>query len=318
VSHAKPRLSTFSRLLLVQRVLSGRPVAHVAKEMGVSRATAHKWLRRFREEGPDGLQDRSSRPHHTPHRLPAAVERRVLAERAKQRAGAITLAWQLGLNPSTVGRVLRRHQVPLLSWLDPITGVLIRGTRSSHERYEYPHPGGLIHIDVKKLGKIPPGGGWRIHGRSGMPRRRGRKYDFVHSAVDDHSRLAYSEIHNDERAGTCAEFLERALAFFAAHGVAVERVMTDNAWSYKNSNTWRETLARWGARAVFIKPHCPWTNGKVERFNRTLQTEWAYRHVWTSNNQRSRALTRWLRHYNHTRRHHALGGQTPISRLSTT
>ena len=318
MSHAKPRLSPFSRLLLCQRVLAGRPVAHVAAEMGVSRATAHKWLRRFREEGPDGLQDRSSRPLSCPHRLSPQQEQRVLVRRAKHRQGALLIALELGLNPSTVGRVLRRHEVPLLSWLDPTTGVLIRGQRSSGERYEYDQPGGLIHIDVKKLGKIPHGGGWRVHGRSEEVRGRGNGYDYVHSAVDDHSRLAYSEIHDDEQALTCSGFLTRALAFFAAHGITVQRVMTDNHLSYRRSNSWKAILTARGISHIFIKPHCPWTNGKVERFNRTLQREWAYRQPFTSNEQRRRALSRWLKHYNHKRHHLALAGLPPISRVSTT
>lgn len=318
MSHAKPRLSQFSRLLLCQRVLGGRPVAHVAAEMGVSRATAHKWLRRFREEGPEGLADRSSRPLRSPHRLSAQLERKVLACRVRNRQGALLIALELGLNPSTVGRVLRRHQVPLLSWLDPTTGVLIRGQRSSGERYEYDTPGGLIHIDVKKLGKIPDGGGWRAHGRSEKVRGRGIGYDFVHSAVDDHSRLAYSEIHDDETGATCTAFLARALAFFAAHGVAVQRVMTDNHMSYRNTNSWKALTAERGVSQIFIKPHCPWTNGKVERFNRTLQREWAYRKPFTSNNQRRRALARWLEHYNTQRPHLAIGGLPPISRVSMT
>jgi len=299
-------------------VLAGRPVAHVAKEMGVSRATAHKWLRRFREEGAEGLADRSSRPHTCPHRLSERVERKVLARRASKRQGALLIGLELGLNPSTVGRVLRRHQVPLLSWLDPTTGVLIRGQRSSAERYEYDAPGGLIHVDVKKLGKIPNGGGWRAHGRSEEVRGRGIGYDYVHAAVDDHSRLAYSEIHDDELGQTCTEFLERALAFFATHGIAVQRVMTDNHMSYKRTNSFKTLLGDRGISHIFIKAHCPWTNGKVERFNRTLQREWAYRQPFTSNEQRRKALSRWLKHYNHKRHHLALAGLPPISRVSTT
>jgi transposase len=322
VPNAKPRLSSFSRHLLVQRVLSGRPVAHVAAEMGVSRATAHKWVRRFREEGLPGLADRSSRPHHTPHRLASRLEDKVLRVRREQRVGATTIARQLGLNPSTVGRVLRRQHVPLLSWLDPTTGVLIRGQRASAERYEYSAPGGLIHVDVKKLGKIPAGGGWKTHGRAIGKTSAQKKakigYDFVHSAIDDHSRLAYSEIHDDERADTCAAFLDRALAFFAAHAVTVERVMTDNALAYRHGSNWKLVLEHWHVRHIFIKPHCPWTNGKVERFNRTLQIEWAYRRPWTSNDQRRRGLSPWLQHYNQTRPHTALHGRPPISRLSTT
>jgi transposase InsO family protein len=269
------------------------------------------------------LEDRSSRPHRTPHRLPARVERQILRRRATRRVGAATLAAELGLNSSTVGRVLRRHDVPLLSWLDPTTGVMLRGQRSSAERYEYDAPGGLVHVDVKKLGRIPDGGGWRAHGRSEVVRGRAQKhgkigYDYVHSAVDDHSRLAYSEIHDDERGSTCAAFLDRASAFFAAHGVAVQRVMTDNAFAYRHSNDWHAVLTAYGTRQIFIKPHCPWTNGKVERFNRTLQVEWAYRRPWTSNDQRRRALATWLKHYNQRRPHTALAGLPPITRVSTT
>jgi hypothetical protein len=291
--------------------------------MGVSRATAHKWLNRFREEGTEGLTDRSSRPRTCRHQLSPRDEKRILRCRQDTLQGALLIALELELNPSTVGRVLQRHQVPLLSWLDPTTGVLIRGQRSSHERYEYDAPGGLIHVDVKKLGKIPDGGGWRVHGRSEKVRGRAQKhrklgFDFVHSAVDDHSRLAYSEIHDDEKAASCTAFLARALAFFASHGIAVQRVMTDNHFSYKNNNSWKALIADRGIKHIFIKAHCPWTNGKVERFNRTLQREWAYRRPFTSNEQRRKALSRWLKHYNHKRRHLALGGLPPISRVSTT
>ena len=323
MSNAKPMLSPFSRQLLCERVLSGRPVSHVAKEMGISRATAHKWLRRFEDEGPAGLVSRSSRPHRSPHRLSPRLEARVLARRNRERQGALLIALALGLNPSTVGRVLRRHQVPLLSWLDPTTGVLIRGQRSGAERYEYPTPGGLIHVDVKKLGKIPDGGGWRMHGRGSHAGGQSSKtvrigFDYVHSAIDDHSRLAYSEIHDDELAPTCSGFLARALAFFDAHEITVERVMTDNAFAYRHSNSWKALLADRGIKQIFIKPHCPWTNGKVERYNRTLQREWAYRRPWTNNQQRRRGLTRWLQKYNHQRPHLAIGGLPPISRVSTT
>ena len=261
----RPRLSAFSRLLLVQRVLAGQPVAHVATSMGVSRATAYKWLRRFHEEGADGLQDRSSRPQHRPNQLSPELERKVLDARAEHRLGPVRLAALLDLNPSTVGRVLRRRRVPLLSHLDPTTGVLLRGQRSSDVRYEYTEAGGLVHIDVKQLGRVPDGGGWRAHGRSEKVRGRAQKhgkigYEYVHSAVDDHSRLAYSEIHDDQRGDTSAAFLHRALAFFARHGVAVRRVMTDNAFAYKYSLAWKQVLLSRGIKHLFIKPHCPWTN----------------------------------------------------------
>jgi len=169
-------------------------------------------------------------------------------------------------------------------------------------------------MDVKKLGRIPDGGGWRAHGRRDEVRGRGIGYDYVHSVVDDHSRLAYSEVLADEKGATCAGFLTRAADYFALHGITrIERIMTDNAWAYRYSL--RDVVADLGARQLFIKPHCPWQNGKVERLNRTLQTEWAYRQVFTSNAERAAALAPWLEYYNNERRHRALGGQPPISRL---
>lgn len=314
----RARFSSHTRLLIVQRVLAGRAAAHVAKEMGTSRTTVYRWLRRFQAEGLAGLADRSSRPHTRPGQLPDEVEQRVLQVRREQRLGPVRIAQRLDLNPATVGRVLARHRVPLLRHIDPTTGVLLRGRRGSAERYEYDQPGGLIHVDVKKLGKIPDGGGWRAHGRGKVARSRGNGYDYVHSAVDDHSRLAYSEALDDERADTCTAFLARALAFFAAHGVVVQRVMTDNAFAYRHGNAWKALLAHRGIRQIFIKPHCPWTNGKVERFNRTLQTDWAYQQPFTSNTQRRQALTRWLVEDNEHRPHRALNGHPPISRVSPT
>ena len=178
-------------------------------------------------------------------------------------------------------------------------------------------------MDVKKIGRIPDGGGWRAHGRQASSTSRDRKngpgYDYVHSAVDDHTRLAYSEIHPDERADTTAVFVEQALAFFAAHGITrVERIITDNAWSYRHGNKLRQLLTDRDIKHKFIKPHCPWQNGKVERFNRTLATEWAYRQVFTTNAERTAALPDFLDYYNHRRRHTALGGHPPTSRLSPT
>lgn len=188
-------------------------------------------------------------------------------------------------------------------------------------RYERDRPGELVHVDVKKLGKIPQGGGWRAHGRAATARDRNKRigYDYVHSMVDDHSRLAYSEIHDDEKAATCAGFLRRAAAYFAAMGITrIERIMTDNALAYRHGRAFTDAVAELGAVQKFIKPHCPWQNGKVERFNRTLQTEWAYRHVFTSNQARRDALAPWLHTYNTERRHSALGGLPPISRVSPT
>ena len=228
---------------------------------------------------------------------------------------AVKFGPELGLPARTVSRILRRHQVPHLRELDPMTGQLIRSSKATAIRYEREAPGELVHMDVKKLGRIPDGGGWRAHGRSEQVRGRGNGYDYVHSLVDDHSRLAYSEVLADEKGATCAGFLGRAAAYFAAHGITrIERLMTDNAWAYRYSL--REICAQHGIRQKFIKPHCPWQNGKVERLNRTLQTEWAYRQVFTSNAERSAALAPCLEYYNTRRRHTALDGLPPISRLS--
>ncbi len=218
---------------------------------------------------------------------------------------------------STVGRVLARHRVPPLAQCDPVTGQVIRATRRSANRYEHPYPGSLVHVDVKKLGRIPDGGGWRAHGRSEQVRGRGIGYDYVHAAIDDHSRLAYVEIHDDEKTSTCARFLTNAAAYFAAHGIArIERVITDNAFAYRPGTGFAMAVARLGARQKFIRPHCPWTNGKAERLNRTFATEWAYARVWTSNTERAAALPRWLEHYNMNRPHLGIGGIRPIDRVN--
>ena len=320
MSHANARLTVHGRRLIVERVGSGHRPADVAAQLGCSRATVYKWLRRHREEGLAGLADRPSRPHRCPHRTSPAIEARILECRRLHRRGAGWIAAELGLCASTVGRVLARHGVLQLSRLDTLTGAPVRRGPMSALRYEREHPGELVHIDVKKLGRIREGGGWRVHGRAAAPSSRGRLgYDYVHSAVDDHSRLAYSEIHPDERGETCAGFLARAAAFFRSHGITrIQRVMSDNAFSYRHSRAFAAALAEIGARHVLIRPHCPWTNGKVERFNRTLLREWAYSRVFDSNAERAGCLPDWLLHYNTRRRHSSLGGLPPISRLSTT
>jgi transposase InsO family protein len=277
-------------------------------------------VRRFDDEGWDGLEDRSSRPHSHPTRTPAAVERAVLDERDSGRRGPDWIAAEIGVPARTVTRILRRHGRPRLHECDPLTGQVIRASKNTAIRYERERPGELIHMDVKKVGRIPPGGGWKAHGRSmgsSSAKKKARiGFDYVHSAVDDHSRLAYSEILPDEQGPTCAEFLARAAEAFAAHGIArIERVMTDNHWSYTKSTDIAQVLHDLDAKHVLIKPHCPWQNGKVERFNRTLQIEWAYRQVFTSNDERSAALGPWLDFYNTERRHTALDGQPPISRV---
>jgi transposase InsO family protein len=311
-------------LLLVDRVRrQGWAVAHAAKAMGISRQCAHRWVKRYDAEGEAGLVDKSSRPHRSPNRTPVTVERRVVELRREQRRGQDWLGPELGVPPRTVSRILRRHDVAYLRECDPLTGAVIRASKTTAVRYERDRPGELVHMDVKKIGRIPDGGGWRAHGRhmgSTSAKKRARVgYDYVHSLVDDHSRLAYSEILADEKGSTAAAFLTRAAAYFAEHGIdRIERVMTDNHWSYRRSTDMAQAIEDLDARHVFIRPHCPWQNGKVERYNRTLQTEWAYRQIFTSNQQRADALDPWLHTYNTARRHTALGGKPPISRLSPT
>jgi transposase InsO family protein len=291
--------------------------------MGVSRQCAHRWVARFDAEGEAGLLDRSSRPHRVPSRTSPEIEAVVLAARAEHRRGQDWLGPELGVPARTVSRILRRRQVPKLCTCDPMTGEVIRASKTTAVRYERARPGELVHMDVKKIGRIPDGGGWRAHGRemgsTGAQKRNRIGYDYIHSVVDDHSRTAYSEILGDEKAATCAAFFARAVQDFASRGIPViEAVMTDNHWSYTRSNDLAAILEDLGATHVLIKPHCPWQNGKVERFNRTLQSEWAYRQPFTTNTERAQALAPWLTDYNTRRRHSALGGHPPISRLPPT
>jgi len=267
--------------------------------MGISRKCVRTWLDRHAREGEEGLRDRSSRPHSSPRRTTVGTERRILRLRERERQGPDRIGARLGVATRTVSRVLARHGVPPLSALDPLTGTVIKASKTTAVRYERDRSGELVHMDVKKIGRIPDGGGWRVHGRAQREATRDRNtkigYDDVHSLVDDHSRLAYSEIHPDEKGPTCAAFLTRAITYFASHGITrIERLMTDNAWAYRWSL--RAVRAQHGIRQKFIKPHCPWQNGKVERLNRTLQTEWAYHRAFTSNTERATALAPWLEH----------------------
>jgi transposase InsO family protein len=226
----------------------------------------------------------------------------------------------VGVPASTISAVLARAGMPRLAEVDRLTGEVLRGRRHSERRYERAHPGELLHIDVMKLGRIPDGGGWRVHGRAATVDHRHKPtpigFDYVHVAIDDHSRAAYVEVLPDERVTACAGFLTRATAWFAAHGIVVRRVLTDNAMSYRRGNAWIAACTDLGIARRFIQPGHPWTNGKAERFNRTLRTEWAYATGWTSNDQRTAALDAWLEHYNTARSHSALGGHPPISRLA--
>ena len=322
MSHGNARLTPHGRLLIVQRHRAGWPKAHIAAAMGVSRKCVRTWIERFAEEGEAGLRDRSSRPHHMPSKTPAELERRIVELRQRERRGPDWIGAELGASPRTVSRVLARHGQPRLAMLDPITGEVIRSSKVTAVRYEREQPGELVHMDVKKLGRIPEGGGWRGRGQlvSNHATKKDKTkigFDYVHSLVDDHSRLAYSEILPDEKGPTCAAFLARGIDYFAVHGITdIERLMTDNAWAYRYSL--RELCAAAGINQVFIRPHCPWQNGKVERLNRTLLAEWAYRRVFLTNDERSAALAPWLEHYNTRRRHSALGGHPPISRLLPT
>jgi len=297
------------RLLLVERVLElGWTVTMAADAQGCSAATGYKWIRRFRAEGHEGLNDRSSRPHRSPLRRSAARDQAILDRREATLQGPHRIAWALGEAPSTVHRVLRRLGAPRLADIDRPSRVVVR--------YERDRPGELIHVDIKKQGRIPTGGGWRVHGRAAVDsRHRGDGYDFIHAAVDDRSRLAYAEILADERKETASGFMTRAIGFFAERGITVERVLTDNGSCYR-SREFACTLADAGVGHRFTRPYRPQTNGKVERFNLTLKWEWAYARAYESNDSRTAELERWLHHYNYHRPHMAHEGRTPISVLN--
>lgn len=321
MSHRNARLTVHGRQMIVDRHQAGWKQAHLAAAMGVSRKCVKKWIDRYEVEGRAGLHERSSRPHVMAGKTSAEVEQRVLAARAEHREGPDVLSPKVGVAARTLSRILRRHGVPYLRECDPMTGEVIRASKTTALRYEKERPGELVHMDVKKLGKIPDGGGWKAHGRAATNADKHKRvkigYDYVHSMVDDHSRLAYSEVLPDEKGVTCAAFLARAAAYFATFGITrIERLMTDNAWAYKWSL--RQVCSNLSISQVFIKPHCPWQNGKVERFNRTLATEWAYRQAFTSNHDREAALAPWLQTYNTERHHSALRGLPPISRLTPT
>jgi transposase InsO family protein len=320
VAHANARTTLHARKLIVARVAAGHRPGEVAKQLGISRQTVYKWVRRFRTEGEAGLADRSSRPHSMPRQTPPEAVERIVAARITHHAGPVRLAALVGVPASTIGAVLARTGMPRLAEVDRLTGELLRGRRHSDRRYERAAPGDLLHVDVMKLGRIPDGGGWRVHGRAATVDHRHKPtpigFDYVHVAIDDHSRLAYVEVLPDERVDACAGFLTRAVGWFADHHVTVARVLTDNALSYRRGNAWITACTDLGIGRRFIQPGHPWTNGKAERFNRTLRTEWAYATAWTSNGQRTAALDGWLEHYNTARSHSALKGQPPISRLA--
>jgi len=310
--HRNAPLTPEGRLRLCYLIEDGWTVAAAAESFRISRQTAHKWWRRYQESGEGGLSDRSSRPRRCPTKTSAKVERRVVALRRRHQLGPARLAERAGIPASTLHRIWQRHGVSRLSDLERRSGRVIR-------RIETSRPGELVHVDVKKQAKIPKGGGWRVNGmskrnRNGMAGRPKGGYAFIHSAVDAYSRLAYSEVHENEQAVTAIAFWRRARAFFASYGITVERVMTDNGKCYISRDFGAELVNAHIAHTR-TKPYCPRTNGKVERYNRTLLNEWAYARPYRSEVARTRALDKWLHMYNHHRHHTAIGGP-PVSRVN--
>jgi transposase InsO family protein len=325
VVHRNAPLTETGRLRLARCIVDDKwPIARAAERFQVARSTATKWSQRYRELGPAGMVDRSSRPHSSPRRTPQPVVRRIVHLRWKKRLGPVAIAARVGLAPSTVHRILVACRINRLWHVDRVTGEPIR-------RYEKTRPGELVHVDIKKLGNIPDGGGWRKLGRDqgdrnsgahrdpARPRKVGGRpnlgYCYVHSAIDDYSRLAYSEALDDETAATALAFWGRARAFFAGHGITVERVLTDNGSAYRSS-AWRDAHTQLGIGHSRTRVRRPQTNGKVERLNRTLLEEWAYKRLYTTEKGRRAALSGWLHHYNHHRPHTALGNLPPISRCT--
>lgn len=325
--HPNAPLTVEGRRRVCKRVDDGRPICHVAAEAGIARQTLGRWYARWQIEGEDGLQDRSSRTLESPNQTDADTEARVCALRREHKVGPVQLAGKLAdesivLPASTIYRILVRHGISRLRDLD-VSG---EDLREPVHRYEWDRPGDMIHVDVKKIGRIPDGGGWRVHGRgsaqhkaSGRAKSAGAKagYVYLHSAVDDHTRLAYTEELLDEKGGTAAGFWDRAVKFFKRHGIKkIRRVITDNGSCYR-SFLFNAALARSRTRHKWTRPYRPQTNGKVERYQRTLAREWAYQQAWSSNAERGAALQAFLDRYNYTRPHTALKGRPPASRLPT-
>ncbi|HET9654916.1 MAG TPA: IS481 family transposase [Kineosporiaceae bacterium] len=315
MSHRNAPLSPTGRLRLARCIVDdGWPLRRAAERYQVSVTTAQRWAGRYREHGKDGMQDRSSRPRHCPRQLPVRTERRILGLRVSRRWGPARIAYRLRLNPATVHKVLTRYGVPPLAWTDPATGARLRA-KPKPRRYEHEAPGDLVHVDVKKLGRIPDGGGHRVHGRAkGNRLKKSAKPGtaFIHNAVDDHSRLAYCEILADERKETASAFWKRAEAYFASCGITVKRVLTDNGSAYR-SKAFADALGEVAHKRT--RPYRPQTNGKVERFNRTLEQEWAYARPYTSESERVAAFPEFLHTYNHHRGHTALKGASPADRV---
>ncbi|TVU57617.1 IS481 family transposase [Paenarthrobacter nitroguajacolicus] len=329
MSHSNAILAPAGRLKLARCVVNDHwPLRRAAERFNVSVPTAARWAKRYVEFGEAGMQDRPCRPLSCPHRSAMRTERRVVGLRTSKRWGPARIAYHLHLNISTVHRILRRYHCPPLRFTDRSTGIRIR--REHAHRYEYTQPGEMIHVDVKKLGRIPDGGGHRSLGRvageanararnlsEGARKNRGllRGFTFIHHAVDDHSRYVYSEICPDETKETAAAFMRNAIAAFAAHGVKIQRVLTDNGSCYR-SRLFAQTLTEAGIRHKRTRPYRPQTNGKVERFNRILLEEWAYARHYTSETERQACYLDFIEHYNRSRPHTALKGASPASRVN--
>lgn len=308
MGHPRTKLTVFGRQLLIIRVETlGWPVAHAAAMQGISRATAYKWLRRYRSDGEAGLLDRSSRPHRSPRALSADQVQAIVAARIERRWGPHRLAPLTGHPRSTVYAALRRAGLSRLRDADRPTGIPVR--------YVACHPGALVHQDHKKLGRVPDGGGHRVHGRAAAPDRHLRVgYDHFEVVVDDRSRVAFVVPVPDERPASAARALELAALQFARLGVRIERVLTDNGGPYR-SHLYAASIDRLGARHKRTRPYRPQTNGKAERFIKTMLAEWAYARPYRSNDERLAALAGWVDSYNHERTHTALGGRTPMDVL---
>jgi transposase InsO family protein len=323
VLHRNAPLSPTGRLRLARCIVDQQwPLRRAAERFQVAPTTAARWARRYRRDGVDGLVDRSSRPHRSPRRTPTRRERRIIKVRVLRRWGPARIGFLLGMPTSTVHRVLTRYRLARLAHLDRVTATPVR-------RYEHTQPGQLVHVDIKKLGNIPDGGGHKIHGRVAGSRHSTRSapiannstspraklgYSYLHNAVDDHSRLAYTEILPDETKTTATAFWARAAAWFASCGITqIERVLTDNGACYR-SHDFAAALTATGTLQKRTRPYRPQTNGKVERFNRTLLDEWAYQRPYRSETERRAALPGWLHHYNHHRCHTAIGGP-PATRV---
>ncbi len=305
--HKNARLTPHSRADVVRRIEAGQPMAAVAAAFGVSVRTVRKWVERFRREGPEGLKDRSSRPHRLHKPTPETVVTEVERLR-RQRWTGKQIAAELGISPATVSRILRRLGLNRISALEPAEPV---------RRYERDHPGELIHIDIKKLGRFDRVGHRITGNRRGQSNSRGVGWEFVHVAIDDASRLAFSQILPDEKKQSAVAFLRAAVAYYASLGVTVARVMTDNGACYK-AHAFRDACRDLGLRHIRTRPYTPKTNGKAERFIQTALREWAYARAYPTSDDRGDELPRWLHRYNWHRPHGSLNSKPPISRLALT